>query len=82
MQNAFMKTMTLRNIPDEVYEAIAKAAKEERRSMQEQVRYVLENDVAMRSNAVCERVAAYRTRLEDREFCSSVVDDIREDRDR
>jgi plasmid stability protein len=82
MHFAFMKTMTIRNVPDEVYDALVELAKKEHRSLQEQVRYTLENDVALRKGSVCEQALTYRTRLENRSFSSTVVEDIREDRDR
>ena len=77
-----MKTMTIRNIPDPVYDALVESAKAEHRSLQEQVRQILTNDVTLRAGSVCEKAAEYRTKLEGRMFNKSVVDEIREDRDR
>lgn len=82
MQYAVMKTMTIRNIPDDVYKAIADVARKEHRSLQEQVRYTLENDMALRSGSVCEQALEYRTTLQNRTHQKTVVQDIREDRDR
>lgn len=82
MQNAFMKTMTIRNVPDDVYEALVEVAKKEHRSLQEQVRVTLENDMALRRGSVCEQALEYRTRLENRPCVTTVVEAVREDRDR
>lgn len=60
----------------------AASAKAEHRSLQEQVRYILTNDVKLRSRSVCEKAAEYRTKLAGRKTVSSVVEDLREDRER
>jgi len=77
-----MKTMTIRNIPDRVYDEITKNAQAEHRSLQEQVRYILTNEAALRSGSVCEKAAEYRTKLTGRASEKSVVDDLQEDRRR
>ena len=74
--------MTIRNIPDEVYDALTEKARQEHRSLQEQVRYVLLNEARLQSRSVCEAAAEYRTRLKGRKTESTVVDDLREDRQR
>mgnify|MGYP002725916760 CR=1 FL=1 len=75
-----MKTMTIRNIPEDVYDALVESAHTEHRSIQEQVRYVLENEAKLRSRSVCEQAAEYRTRLSGRTTTRTVVEDLREDR--
>lgn len=77
-----MKTMTVRNIPDNVYDEIAKSAQAEHRSLQEQVRYILINEAALRSGSVCEKAAEYRTKLTGRVSEKSVVEELQEDRRR
>lgn len=77
-----MKTMTIRNLPDPVYDALAENARAEHRSLQEQVRYILMNDVELRSRSVCEKAAEYRAGLAGRKARKSVVTDLREDRER
>lgn len=76
-----MKTLTVRNVPDTVYEQLASWAKESHRSLQEQVRYLLEEDVKLQRMCVMEEAAAYRTKLASREL-GNVVEDVRGDRDR
>lgn len=77
-----MKTMTIRNIPDSVYDAIAKSAQAQQRSLQEQVRYILINEAKLRTGSLCEKAAEYRTGLAGQKTKKSVVDDLREDRER
>jgi len=77
-----MKTMTIRNIPDSVYDEIAKSAQAEHRSLQEQVRCILINDAALRSGSVCEKASEYRAMLAGRASEKSVVEYIQEDRQR
>ena len=77
-----MKTMTIRNIPDRVYDEIAKGAQAEHRSLQEQVRLILINDAALRSGSVCEKAAEYRAMLAGRASEKSVVEDLQGDRQR
>lgn len=77
-----MKTMTIRNIPDSVYAILVERARQEHRSLQEQVRYVLANEAQLLSRSVCEQAAEYRTRLEGRPTERSVIEDVREDRER
>ncbi len=77
-----MKTMTIRNIPDPVYNTLVEAARHEHRSLQEQVRYVLANEAQLQSRSVCEQAAEYRTRISGRPTECSVVEDVREDRER
>lgn len=77
-----MKTMTLRNIPESVYDALVECARAEHRSLQEQVRYILTNDVKLRTGSVCEQAAEYRMKLSGRSSEKTVVEDLREDRER
>jgi plasmid stability protein len=77
-----MKTMTVRNLPDSVYAALAESAQENHRSLQEQVRHILMHDVQLRQRSVCEEAAAYRTKLSDRAVAQDVVQSLREDRER
>jgi plasmid stability protein len=76
-----MKTLTIRNVPDEVHAELAAWATESRRSLQEQVLYLIEEDVKLRAGTVMESVADYRARLAMREL-GNVVQDVRGDRDR
>ena len=76
-----MKTLTVRNVPDTVYSELADWARESHRSLQEQVRHLLEEDVRLRGVSVMESAQAYRAKMVSREL-GNVVDDVREDRHR
>lgn len=76
-----MKTLTIRNVPDAVHAELAAWAAESRRSLQEQVLYLIEEDVKLRGGAVMESAADYRARLATREL-GNAVQDVRGDRDR
>lgn len=77
-----MKTLTIRNIPAPVYRALAESARAEHRSLQEQVRLILTNDVALRCGSVCEKATEYRSQLAGRKSQINVVEELRQDRDR
>ncbi len=76
-----MKTLTVRNVPDTVYEQLADWARENHRSLQEQARHLLEMNVKLRCPCVLEAAAAYRVRLAGRQL-GNVVEDIRRERER
>ena len=77
-----MRTMTIRNLPDEVYEGLKEMAQANHRSLQEQVLRMLTEEVRLRTPSVCEEAAAYRAKLTGRKQARTVVDDLREDRER
>ncbi len=77
-----MKTMTIRNLPEEVYSGLQDMARSNHRSLQEQVRLMLTEEVRLRRQSVCEQAGSYRAKLIDRMSARSVIDDIKEDRNR
>lgn len=76
-----MRTLTIRNVPDTVYSELAEWARESHRSLQEQVRHLLEEDVRLRSLSAMESAQAYRMKIASRTL-GNVVEDVREDRSR
>lgn len=76
-----MKSMTIRKVPDDVYAELVSWAEESHRSLQEQVLYLIEEDVMLRRRSVMESAAGYRARLAGREL-GSLVASVREDRER
>jgi hypothetical protein len=76
-----MKSISLRNVPDELYFSIQEMAKANRRSLQEQVKYILEQDIRMRRGSSLNRAARWRRRLKGRKS-TNTLDLIREDRRR
>ncbi|MGA0369839.1 MAG: FitA-like ribbon-helix-helix domain-containing protein [Kiritimatiellia bacterium] len=77
-----MKTLTIRNVPDEVYKSISDLAKLQHRSMQEQLRMILQRESEVVHGKICEEAAKYRVKFRGRPAARSVVEDIREDRNR
>lgn len=77
-----MKTLTIRNVPDDVYQTLSELAKQQHRSMQEQLRMILQRESKVAHGRVCEEAAKYRVRFQNRSVARSVVEDIREDRTR
>jgi plasmid stability protein len=76
-----MRTLTVRNVADETYQALTAWAHENHRSLQEQARYILESEVKLRQRAVMEEAARYRSALVGRPLGDSVAE-IAEDRER
>ena len=76
-----MKTLTVRKVPDDVYARLTDWAKTNHRSLQEQVRHLLEEEVKLHETGIMEAAANYRTRLEKQQL-TDVVEDLRGDRKR
>jgi hypothetical protein len=76
-----MKTITVRNIPDDVYDAIAELARRNRRSLQQQVVSLLERARRLHGEPPLVRAAALRERLAGRDL-GDTVEEVREERRR
>jgi plasmid stability protein len=76
-----MKTMTIREVPDAVYEVIRAGAAAHRRSIQEEVRFILDKEAHLRRGAASDAARRWRERLEGRPLGNSVAD-IRAGRER
>jgi len=76
-----MRAMSLRNIPEDVYRGLQEMAKSNRRSLQEQTKYLLEQEVKLRQGSFMFKANAWRHKLKDRGF-SDTIKTIREDRER
>jgi len=74
-----MKAISLRNIPDDIYFALRAMAKENRRSLQEQVKLMLEKEVELANKSILSSASQWRKRLEGRNF-TDTVEMVREDR--
>jgi len=75
-----MKTLTVREVPDAVYEVIVREAKDNHRSIQEQVRMVLAKEARLRQGGFLVRARTWQTNLAGREL-GDTVDEIRQARD-
>jgi len=76
-----MKALSIRNLPDDVYEALKAMAAANHRSMQEQVRCLIEREAKLAGDPGLTTARAWRLRLADRHL-GDTVEDVRQDRAR
>jgi predicted CopG family antitoxin len=76
-----MKTMTIRSIPDDVYETLKSLAQAEHRSLQEQILNVIEREANLIRGTSLHRALQWRRKLARRR-CGDIVEDIRSERQR
>ena len=76
-----MKTLTIRNIPEGLYEAIRRMAVRERRSIQQQVLVLLDRGRVMDRESPVTAARTMRARLAGRDLGDTVAE-VREERDR
>ena len=76
-----MKTVTIRNIPENIYHVISLLAERNRRSLQQQILFLLERAQSMNVEPPVVKAANIRKRLQGRPL-GDTVKDIREERDR
>jgi len=76
-----MKALSIRNLPDDVYEALKAMATANHRSMQEQVRCMIEREARLVAGPGLATARAWRGRLAGRSL-GDTVEDVRRDRAR
>jgi len=76
-----MKALSVRNLPDDVYEALRVMAASNHRSIQEQVRCLIERETKLSSGPGLASARAWRVRLAGRALGDTVAD-VRQDRAR
>lgn len=76
-----MKTITVRGVADDVYLTLVEWSRKNNRSLQEQVRHLLDQEVRMSRCSCLERAKNWRRKLRDRDLGDTVAQ-IREDRER
>ncbi len=76
-----MKAISVRNVSDDIYLGLQEMAVKNRRSLQEQVKHVLEREVRIVQGAPLAKAGEWRKMLQGRQFLD-VVEMIREDRSR
>ncbi|MCX7002210.1 MAG: hypothetical protein NTV22_02925 [bacterium] len=76
-----MKTLTIREVPDEVYTTLRDCAVVNHRSLQEQVVTILERETKLVRGSQASRVLRWRQRLAGRQL-GNIVADIRRERQR
>ena len=76
-----MKTITVRNVPDDLYRDLRQLAERNRRSLQQQALVLLERARLSRLGSPAKRAADIRSRLAGRTLGNTVAE-IRNERDR
>lgn len=76
-----MKTVTIRNIPDNVYQVVTRLAKRNRRSLQQQIVMLMDRARTLDVESPVARAGDIRRRLQGRPM-GDTVREIREDRNR
>ena len=76
-----MKALTVRGVPDDVYGALRQIARDNHRSLQEQITLILEREVSLVTGSRLAGTKGFRTRLAGRAW-GNIAADIRRDRSR
>lgn len=76
-----MKSISIRNVPDHIYTSLQVLAKNNRRSLQEQIKFMLEQEIKIANRSFLTSAAEWRKRLKSRSL-NDTVTMIREDRER
>ena len=76
-----MKSISIRNVPEKVYVSLQTIAKDNRRSLQEQIKIILEQEVKLNKRSFLAGAEDWRKRLNDREL-NDTVKMVRRDRER
>lgn len=76
-----MKALSIRNLPDEVYGALKEMAAANHRSMQEQVRCIIERETRLYAGGGMVAAREWRMRLSGR-VLGDTIEDVRQDRAR
>ena len=76
-----MKAISIRNVPEDVYAGLQEMAKTNRRSLQEQIKLILEQEVTLNKRSFLADAAEWRKKFQRRHF-KDTVKDVRKDRQR
>ncbi|MFC1526664.1 hypothetical protein ACFL6X_07640 [Candidatus Latescibacterota bacterium] len=76
-----MKALTIRGVDDRIYQRLQELARLNRRSLQAQIKLILEREVQLCEGSHGHRSQEWRQRLADRTW-GCIVDDIRRERER
>lgn len=76
-----MKSISIRNVPETVYTVLQELARTNHRSLQEQIKCILEQEVSLVKTSTLATAANWRKHFKGREFADTVKE-IREDRTR
>jgi plasmid stability protein len=76
-----MKAISIRNVPDDVYTALQQMAKKNRRSLQEQVKIILERELKLNNRSFLAGASEWRKQLKGRKL-KDIEKMVREERER
>ena len=76
-----MKSISIRNVPDNIYTGLQVMAKTNRRSLQEQIKIILEQEVKLKNKSFLVGAARWRKRRHGRDL-KDTVEMVRRDRER
>ena len=76
-----MKSISIRNVPEKVYVSLQSLAKANRRSLQEQIKLMLEQEVKLNKRSFLAEAEQWRKRLDGRKL-NDTVKMVRRDRER
>ena len=74
-----MKSISIRNVPETVYTALQDMARANHRSLQEQIKFILEQEARLVKGSPLSAAANWRKQLKERNL-SDTVKMVREDR--
>ena len=80
-RNDTMKTITIRQVPDDLHRLITRIAKKNHRSVQQQMLLLLEKARALDIESPCEKARSMREKFKGRDL-GNTVDEIRQERER
>ena len=76
-----MRAISVRNVPDHVYTGLQVLAKKNRRSLQEQIKLILEREVELTNRSFLATATHWRKLLQGRRL-NDTVKTVRQDRQR
>lgn len=81
LEGVFMKTLTIRNIPDNLYKTITRVAQRNRRSIQQQVLVILDKARVYDNESPVDKAMTIRQALMDRDL-GNTINEIHVERNR
>ncbi|NKB66426.1 MAG: hypothetical protein GKR89_05155 [Candidatus Latescibacteria bacterium] len=76
-----MKALTIRNVDEKVYRQLQEMARLNHRSLQAQIKLILEREVQLTQGSHLDKMRQWRQRLADRPL-GDIVEDLRRQRER
>lgn len=76
-----MKAISIREIPDSVHAALREMAAHNSRSLQQQIKMILEKESKLHKIGALNRAKNWRQKLKDRGNWGNIADEIRESRE-